>query len=63
MQADRFANRYHLPSDDLSRALDFNAGAKTAKFFFLLGYIASQDDDPPRWHEGDFFGETFGRGN
>ena len=60
IQAERFRNRYHLPSDDLTRRLDFSAGAKTAEFFFLLGHIIAQDDDRPRWHEGDFFGETFG---
>ena len=61
VQAERFRNRYHLPSDDMTRRpLDFNAGAKTSKFFFLMGYITAQDDERPRWHDGDFFGETFG---
>ena len=48
MQAERFRNRYHLPSDDLTRPLDFSAGAKTAQFFFLLGHITAQDQDRPQ---------------
>jgi hypothetical protein len=60
MEADRFQFRYHLPSDDLNQPLDFVAGAKTAKFDFLLGYITAQDEARPRWNEGDFFGRTFG---
>ena len=52
--------RYHVPSDDLNHPLDFDAGAKTAKFDFLLGYITCQDDARPRWNAGDFFGKTFG---
>jgi Zn-dependent M28 family amino/carboxypeptidase len=60
MEADRFQFRYHLPSDDLNQPLDFVAGAKTAKFDFLLGYITAQDETRPRWNEGDFFGRTFG---
>ena len=59
LQSERFRNRYHLPTDDLSRPLDFDAGAKTARFFFVLGYLTAQDEDRPRWHDGDFFGETF----
>ena len=59
MEADRFRFRYHLPSDDLNQPLDFEAGAKTAKFDFLLGYLIAQDDARPRWNDGDFFGKTF----
>jgi Peptidase family M28 len=60
MEADRFRLRYHLPNDDLNQPLDFAAGAKTAKFDFLLGYITAQEDVRPRWNAGDFFGKTFG---
>ncbi len=60
VQAERRRDRYHLPSDDLTRALDFKAGEKTARFFFLMGHITAQDDERPRWNEGDFFGDTFG---
>lgn len=60
MQANFFRVRYHLPSDDLTHPLDFDAGAKTAKFDFLLGFISAQDDARPRWNDGDFFGKTFG---
>lgn len=55
------ATRYHRPSDDLGQPLDFNVGAKGARFQFLLGYFVASDRDRPRWRPGDFFGERFGR--
>jgi hypothetical protein len=49
-----------LPDDDLNQPLNWEAGAKSAKFGFLLGYIIAQDDARPQWNTGDFFGRTFG---
>ncbi len=62
LQAQRRRDRHHLPSDDMTRALGSAAGAKTVKFFFLMSQITAQDDERPRWNDGDFFGETFGGG-
>jgi hypothetical protein len=45
--------------DDLNQPLNWEAGAKSAKFGFL-GYIIAQDDARPQWNTGDFFGRTFG---
>ena len=47
--------RYHLPNDDMSFPFNFDAGAKNAKFDFLLGYFIAQEEARPRWNEGDFF--------
>ena len=55
-----YATRYHMPNDDLTQPLNWGAGAKSAKFSFLLGYIIAQDDAKPQWNVGDFFGQTFG---
>ncbi len=55
-----YATIYHSPSDDLSQPLNWEAGAKCAKFSFLLGYTIAQDDARPKWNDGDFFGKTFG---
>ncbi len=60
MQAERFRVRYHQPGDDLTKPLDFGAGAKTAQLNFLIGYLLAQADARPLWKEGDFFGKTFG---
>ena len=59
LEADRLRLRYHRPNDDLSQPLNFEAGAKTARFDFLHGYLIAQDDQRPRWNDGDFFGKTF----
>jgi Zn-dependent M28 family amino/carboxypeptidase len=59
MEEDRMQFRHHSPNDDLNQPLDFVAGAKTAKFNFLLGYFIAQDEARPYWNDGDFFGRTF----
>lgn len=55
-----YATRYHTPSDDLNQSLNWEAGAKSAKFSFLIGYFVAEDDAKPEWNKGDFFGRTFG---
>ncbi len=54
------ATIYHSPSDDLNQPLNWEAGAKSARYSFLIGYIVAQDDAKPEWNKGDFFGRTFG---
>jgi hypothetical protein len=56
------AQRYHQPSDDLNQPMDFEVGAKSTRFDFLLGYTVAQDENRPVWKDGDFFGKTFGKG-
>ncbi len=60
LRADRYRLRYHLPNDDFNQPLDWNAGAKAARYAFLLGYFTAQGDARPTWNDGDFFGKTFG---
>lgn len=52
---------YHSPKDDLSQSIDFDAGAKLAQFYLLVGLEVANADQPPRWNAGDFFGERFGK--
>ncbi|HUP64557.1 MAG TPA: M28 family metallopeptidase [Thermoanaerobaculia bacterium] len=53
--------RYHRPSDDLNQPIDWEAGRDFARYSFLVGYLIAQNEETPRWNEGDFFGERFGR--
>ena len=55
------AERYHEPQDDIDQpGLDFDSGAKFARFAFLCGYLITQDDQRPSWNKGDFFGDHYG---
>jgi hypothetical protein len=49
---------YHHPNDDMSQPFDFAAGAKFVRLNFLVGYLAAQADEAPRWKPGDFFGRA-----
>jgi len=51
---------YHKPGDDMSQTFDFEAGAQFVRLNFLIGYLAAQEDEAPRWNPGDFFGEKAG---
>jgi Zn-dependent M28 family amino/carboxypeptidase len=52
---------YHTPKEDMNQKLDFEAGAKYARYNFLLGYLVVQKTERPAWNPGDFFGETYGK--
>ncbi len=52
---------YHQPSDDLSRPIDWGSAIRFARVNVRIGYAVAQEDARPSWHEGDFFGEKFGR--
>lgn len=52
---------YHQPSDDLSRPIDYNAGARFAEVNYRLLKAIADAEQAPSWNEGDFFGELFSR--
>jgi len=52
--------RYHTPLDNIDQPIDFNSEAKGAVVNFIVGYKVAQDDAPPSWNKGDFFGTIFG---
>ncbi len=54
--------RYHQPQDDMEQpGLDFEQGAKFARFNLLVGYFVAQETERPTWNKNDFFGEHYGR--
>ena len=54
------AKIYHSPQDNIDQpGLDFEAGAKFARFNFLCGYLIAQQSGRPRWNPRDFFGEHY----
>jgi hypothetical protein len=53
--------RYHTPLDNMDQPLDYDSAAKASGLNFLVGYELAQQDQPPTWNNGDFFGTTFGQ--
>jgi Zn-dependent M28 family amino/carboxypeptidase len=53
--------RYHMPSDDLTQAMNFDSGAKLVQFHFLTGVNVANSDQRPQWKKDDFFGKMFGK--
>ncbi|HYM62377.1 MAG TPA: M28 family peptidase [Thermoanaerobaculia bacterium] len=53
-------NRYHAPSDDMTQPLDCEEAARYARGIFLLAWAIANDDERPRWNQGDALGEQFG---
>jgi hypothetical protein len=50
---------YHRPSDDLSKPVNFEAGARFAHVNTLILKAIADDDERPTWNAGDFFGALF----
>ena len=48
--------RYHTPLDNMEQPIYYDAGVKAAEMIFLTGYDVAQQDRPPTWNKGDFFG-------
>jgi len=51
--------RYHTPLDNMEQPIDYESGAKAAGLNFLVGYELAQQNQPPEWNKGDFFGTKF----
>ena len=54
-------DHYHTPSDDLNLPINYRAAARFTRVNFGIGDIIANQLERPRWREGDFFGDTFGR--
>jgi hypothetical protein len=54
-------DHYHTPSDDLNLPINYRAAARFTRVNFGIGDVIANQLESPRWHEGDFFGETFGQ--
>src|SRR5262249_30676711 len=48
------------PLDNMDQRLDYDSAAKASGLNFLVGYELAQQDQPPAWNKGDFWGSTFG---
>ncbi|MBB5519817.1 M28 family metallopeptidase [Amphiplicatus metriothermophilus] len=59
--ADFMREHYHKPSDDLTLPADYEAAARFAELNYRVARKIADASERPRWNEGDFFGELFGR--
>ena len=46
---DYVAHHYHQPSDEYRAEFDFRGNAKLARFGFVLGWLASEQEKPVEW--------------
>ncbi len=46
---------YHQPSDELTDDWNFDGMVDDARFGFMAGWLIANDDEMPRWREGDEF--------
>ncbi len=52
---------YHMPSDEVDLPIDWPTLATLARVNARIGLAVANDRRRPRWLDGDFFGETFGK--
>ena len=52
---------YHQPCDDASQPIQYADAARLARLNARIGTLVGNIAERPRWNEGDFFGERFGR--
>ncbi len=55
------ASNYHKPSDDMNQPFNWKAANKFTQVNFQIGLTLANQEQRSKWHEGDFFGEVFGR--
>ena len=58
---DHLENHYHEPSDDLNRPVHWDSARRFARANARIGFAVGHATERPKWNEGDFFGEQFGR--
>lgn len=59
---DFLKNHYHQVSDQVTLPFDWKAGAKFARINYLIARDLADAKEAPRWYAGNFFGETFAKG-
>ena len=52
---------YHRASDDMKLPFNWGSAVRFTRLNFLLGLEIANAPQRPRWNEGDFFGELFGK--
>lgn len=53
---------YHTPRDDLTLAIDWNAGARYAMLNYRIARTMADAPQRPMWLKGDYFGDLFDPG-
>ncbi len=56
------ATQYHQPSDDMSLPIHWQAGARFAELNWRVMERIANAAEPPRWYQGDYFGDLFAPG-
>jgi hypothetical protein len=56
-------DHYHGPTDDLNLPYSEEGAERFVRVALTLGLTVANDDEPPRWKDGDFFGERYARNN
>ena len=52
---------YHSPQDDLSQPLDLESLARFTRLHYVLTHLVANQPSRPRWTQGDFFGDLYGK--
>jgi hypothetical protein len=50
---------YHHVGDDMSQAINWEAGARFARLNYLISRELADADQRPLWYQGDYFGNLF----
>lgn len=53
------STHYHKPSDDLNQPFNWQAAETFTTVNAQIGWTLANQENKPRWNEGDFFGTTF----
>ncbi|HAY07768.1 MAG TPA: M28 family metallopeptidase [Hyphomonas sp.] len=57
--AEHLANNYHRPSDDMTRPINFESGARFAELNARIMLALANADTRPLWKKDDFFARMF----
>jgi Zn-dependent M28 family amino/carboxypeptidase len=56
------AKNYHQPSDQTDLPFNWEAGAKFARLNYLIARDVADAPEPPRWYQGNRYGDRFAKG-
>ena len=54
-------DHYHGPREDLKLPFSEEGAERFVRVALALGLIVANDDESPRWKDGDFFGDRYAR--
>ena len=57
--AEHLANNYHRPSDDMTKPINFESGARFAELNARIMLALANADTRPLWKKDDFFARMF----